>query len=81
MLALAKNENNFNYKEFFMEYAKMWRTKNKYEYEEAVASDVHPLSFLRVNVTVQQFDEFYKSFDIKPGDGMYVSPEKRIAVW
>ena len=30
---------------------------------------------------MQQFDEFYETYDIKEGDGMYIAPEKRIAVW
>ena len=81
MLALAGQDEDFDYKEFFTKYAHMWRTKNTYDYEKAVSGDVHPLSFLRVNVTVQQFDEFYKAFDISSDDGMYIAPEDRIAVW
>lgn len=43
--------------------------------------DIHPLSYLRTNVNVQQMPEFYAAFDVKPGDGMYLAPEKRIALW
>ena len=43
--------------------------------------DEHPLDFLRTNVTLQQFEEFYQTFDIGPGDGMYLAPENRVAVW
>ena len=46
-----------------------------------MSQDVHPLPFLRTNVTIQQFEEFYEAFDIQPGDGMYLAPEKRVAVW
>ena len=28
-----------------------------------------------------QFDEFYETYGIQPGDGMYLAPEDRIAVW
>ena len=31
--------------------------------------------------TLQQFDEFLETYDIKEGDGMYLAPEDRIAVW
>ena len=41
----------------------------------------HPMDFLRTNVTLQQFEEFYQTFDIGPGDGMYLAPENRVAVW
>ena len=30
---------------------------------------------------LQQFDEFYETYGIKEGDGMYLAPEKRIRVW
>ena len=43
--------------------------------------DEHPLNFLRTNVTLQQFEKFYETFDIGPGDGMYLAPEDRIPVW
>ena len=44
-------------------------------------SDNHPLAMLRVNVVVQQFEEFYDTYGVKPGDGMYLEPDKRICVW
>ena len=43
--------------------------------------DTYPLNFLRTNVTLQQFEKFYETFDIGPGDGMYLAPEDRIPVW
>jgi len=39
------------------------------------------LSYLRINGTLQQFDEFLDFYDIKPGDGMYLNPEDRVLVW
>ena len=44
-------------------------------------TDEHPLPFYRVNVGVQQFDEFYETYDVKEGDGMYLEPDKRVKVW
>ena len=43
--------------------------------------DVHPLNYLRSNVSSAQFDEFLETYGIKEGDGMYVAPDDRIAVW
>jgi putative endopeptidase len=43
--------------------------------------DVHPLAYLRVNMTLQQFDEFLKQYDVHEGDGMYLAPEDRIRIW
>lgn len=82
VLGLAKTRDNFDYQEFFRSYATVWRTKNSYYMEKTTASsDVHPLAFLRTNVTVQQFDEFMDAFDIQEGDGMYLAEEDRISVW
>lgn len=81
VLKMVEGEKDFNYEEFFKNYAELWRQKNTYFYENMIKSDSHPLNFLRVNVTLQQFDDFLKTFDIQPGDGMYLEKEKRILVW
>ena len=46
-----------------------------------MSDNVHALAYLRVNVVVQQFDEFYDTYNIKEGDGMYLANEKRLSVW
>ena len=46
-----------------------------------VKTDSHSLNYLRVNATVQQFNEFLETYNVKEGDGMYLAPEDRIAVW
>lgn len=81
MLELSHQKENFDYQKFFRAFAHTWASSNNYSAELAATHDEHPLPFLRINVTVQQYEEFYKAFDIQPGDGMYLAPEKRIAVW
>ena len=81
MLAIAKEDPDFDYALFFRSYAACWKAKRTELAETTYMTDSHPLGFLRTNVTIQQFDEFYKTFDIKEGDGMYLAPEKRILVW
>lgn len=44
-------------------------------------NDVHPMHYLRINCTLQQFDEFLNFYGITEGDGMYLAPEDRVAVW
>ena len=81
-LHLAKKQKDFDYDKYFRSYAELWRENVTVEKEQkTIKSDVHPLAFYRVNVGLQQFDEFYETYDIKPGDGMYIAPEKRIKVW
>ena len=82
MLKLAEKVPNFDYDKFFRANAKMWARVHTVESaENAVLTDTHPLHYLRGNVTVQQYDEFLKTYDVKEGDGMYLAPEDRIAVW
>lgn len=82
VLKLAEKKENFDYEKFFTAYATIWQEVITYETEYMIYSqDSHPLNYLRTNVTVQQFDEFYKTFDVKEGDNMYLAPEDRILVW
>ena len=81
-LAVAEKHENFNYDTYFRQYAAIWAEAVGPETEQAAfESDVHPLSYLRVNVTLQQFDEFRETYGIQEGDGMYLAPDQRIAVW
>ncbi len=82
MLRLAKQKKNFDYEKFFKHYAVLWKECYTQQYGYyCLTQDSHPLSYLRANVVVQQFEEFYQTFDVKPGDNMYLSPENRLTVW
>ncbi len=80
-LNLASKRKDFDYEKFFLSYAKTFVTSQNYTTEIAMSKDEHPVAFLRCNAVVQQFEEFYNTFDIKEGDGMYLAPDKRVAVW
>lgn len=32
-------------------------------------------------LTVRNIDAWYKAFDIKPGDKLYLAPDQRVKVW
>lgn len=82
MLRLAKKDKNFDYDKFFRTYAKSWKAVSTKEYEYLLLTqDVHPLNYLRVNVPVQQFDEFYQTYNVKLGDRMYLAPQDRLTIW
>ena len=82
LLAIASEDENFEYDAFFRKYAKIYKRINTVAFENIILTqDTHPLSYLRVNVGLQQFDEFYDTYDIKPGDNMYLVEEDRILVW
>lgn len=81
-LHLARKVPDFDYDRFFRAYAKMWKLNVPLEEEkDKFRGDPHPLAFYRINVGLQQFDEFYETYGIKEEDGMYLKPEDRIKVW
>ncbi|MBQ9882627.1 MAG: M13 family metallopeptidase [Synergistes sp.] len=82
MAAIARESEGFDFAEFFKAYARVWRSRATKESEEyRIKEDIHPLPFLRTNVNVQQLQEFYDAFGVRPQDGMYLAPEKRLALW
>ncbi|WP_286262689.1 M13 family metallopeptidase [Thalassotalea atypica] len=67
---------------FFMGYAQIWRLKmNEKTLRNRVATDPHSPGEYRVIGILAHVDEFYKAFDVKEGDAMYVAPEKRVKIW
>ena len=81
-LRMASKVENFDYDKFFTKYAQMNASLEVYSHElSTLTQDPHPLNYSRTNVPVQQFDEFYNTYDIKPGDNMYLAPEDRLIIW
>lgn len=81
-LEAAKNEADFNAQEFFINWATIWRTKATEQYMQLLLSiDVHAPQKLRANIQAENLDDFYRAFDIKPGDEMYRAPEDRVHIW
>jgi predicted metalloendopeptidase len=44
-------------------------------------TDPHSPDFARINAVLRNFDPWYKAFNVKPGDKMYLSPEQRVHIW
>ena len=81
-LEAAKKEADFSAEEFFTNFARIWRMKARPEYMQLLASvDVHAPGKLRCNVQLPNFDEFFDTFDIKEGDGMWREPAERVIIW
>ena len=67
---------------FFISWATVWRTKMRDEaIKNQVKTDPHSPGMYRAYVPLQNVDAFYKAFDIKPGDGMYIASDKRVKIW
>ncbi|HUO94297.1 MAG TPA: M13 family metallopeptidase [Rhizomicrobium sp.] len=66
----------------FLGWAQVWRGKVTDSYvKKQVVSDPHSPRQFRVNGVVHNIDAWYASFDVKPGQKLYVAPEKRVHIW
>jgi putative endopeptidase len=67
---------------FFMGFAQAWREKMRDSFAvEMIQSDSHAISVVRVIGTLVNQTEFYETFDVQPGDRMYVPPDRRVTIW
>lgn len=67
---------------FYIAYARLWgQNITEAEIRRLTKIDSHSLGLLRVNQALKNIDPFYKAFQIKPGDKMYLAPSKRVLVW
>ena len=66
----------------FISWATIWRTKMRDEaIKNFVKTDTHSPGMYRAYVPLQNVDSFYKAFDIKETDKLYVKPENRVKIW
>ena len=70
------------YRTFFCAFATSWRTKfRKQKLQYALKTDKHAPAFLRVNMIVRHFPEWYEAFEIKEDDSMFLEESKRIRIF
>ena len=67
---------------FFLGFAQVWRVKKRDELMRmSIKTDPHSPAMFRVNVPLRNFEPFYKAFDVKAGNHMYLKPEERAKIW
>ena len=81
VLRIAAQQEGFDYDTLFRTLCLVWMEKGSLQVAYHRINDVHPMGYLRVNCTLQQFDEFLDFYGIREGDGMYLAPEDRVAIW
>ena len=70
------------YRDFFQAFAVSWRTfYRKEKLKSSVDLDPHAPAFLRVNLVVSQFQEWYDAFGIDETSSMYIASEDRIQIF
>ena len=66
---------------FFIAYAQAWADKTREESVRShIATDGHAPDQYRA-LTVRNLDAWYDAFGVKPGDKLYLAPDKRVHVW
>lgn len=82
ILEAAQREANPDLETLFRAVANTWCSTMQRDTAAYYATlDVHAQDKLRVNRVLQTLDEFYTTFGITEGDGMWVAPENRVAIW
>jgi putative endopeptidase len=81
-MKLTKEDRMKEYRNFFTSYATSWRVKERKRKQiQSLITDKHAPAFLRVNLVISQFQEWYDAFDIQSDDPLYLPPEKRIQIF
>ncbi|ANI88307.1 metalloendopeptidase [Arachidicoccus ginsenosidimutans] len=67
---------------FFLGYAYSWMYKERPErLARQLMTDVHSPAKYRVIGPFENVDAFYKTYNIKPGDKMYIADSLRVRIW
>ena len=81
-LEALKNSGEYDIQEFFINFARVWCRKAKKQYIDLLLkTDVHAPGELRANIQPRNLEDFYKAFDIKEGDKMFMPVDKRVNIW
>ena len=79
---LASKREDFDYKEMYESYAKLWMVVlTRENAANRVLTDTHSPANVRVNRVLQTSDKFYEVYNITENDGMWVAPEDRVSIW
>ena len=67
---------------FFLAWARVWASNATPEVVKYLCTvDVHSPNMARVNAALPQIDAWYKAFNVKKGDKMFVPKNKRAHIW
>ncbi|HXC55064.1 MAG TPA: M13 family metallopeptidase [Rhizomicrobium sp.] len=65
---------------FFLAFARRWRrVQSDAALRQQIAGDSHPPGEYRSD-TVRNVDAWYRAYDVKPGDKLYLAPKNRIRI-
>ena len=71
-------------KRFFLSFAHLWKgeeERDKSLLEYYYENDDHSAGHNRVNGMMRLQDDWYRLYDVKPTDKLYLAPEDRVKIW
>ena len=78
----AKKLDQPDFDRLFRAVANSWCSATTRQMREYLTvTDVHAPDKQRCNRVLQTLPEFYETYDIQPGDGMWTDPASRVSVW
>jgi len=70
------------YDRFFRAYADLWKFVITEQFaHQMLITDVHSPAQIRINGALSHIPEFYTTYNVCEGDGMYIPPEERMTIW
>ncbi|WP_339659616.1 M13 family metallopeptidase [uncultured Polaribacter sp.] len=67
---------------FFLSWGTIWRTKMRDEaLKNLIMTNPHSPGMYRAYMPLKNVDAFYKAFNVKEGDKMYLKPDDRVKIW
>ena len=82
IMDIAATRPDFDYETLFEKVALLFAESSSREWLAYVAAtDLHSVGSVRINRMLSSCDAFYDTYDVQPGDGMYVAPEDRVGIW
>jgi putative endopeptidase len=67
---------------FFLSYAQSWRHKSTDDsIRQQIVSNPHAPVKYRVNGVVRNMDAWYRAFNVKPSDSLFLVPQNRVRIW
>ncbi|MFE8873732.1 M13 family metallopeptidase [Acetobacter persici] len=66
----------------FLGWAQVWREKLRDDtVKNLIVTDPHSPPQARVNIPMHNIDVWYKAWDVKPGQALYLTPKQRVKIW
>ena len=71
-------------RKFWLSYAYLWASEDERDVNWLIwryENDTHSVTHNRINGIARLFDDWYRLFDVKPTDKLYLAPEDRVKIW